>query len=217
MGSRMTITAVADLHGLVLPVVPPCDLLLVAGDIGPREWIVGPFADWLETLDCEVVGIAGNHDWTALQEPELVRSLRWRYLQDETVRIGEHVIHGSPWTPPFMNWAFMLPEHQLAEKWALIPDDTTILVTHGPPRGVLDLTERGVEAGSTSLRDRVRRLERLTLHTFGHVHEQRGQETHGGRVFANVSLVDAMYRPYPLGVPIFESSAIMESVETELS
>jgi hypothetical protein len=29
--------------------------------------------------------------------------------------------------------------------------------------------------------------------------------------------VDAMYRPYPLGVPIFESSAIMESVETELS
>lgn len=200
----MTVAAVADLHGLVLPAVPPCDLLLVAGDIGPRDWIAGPFADWLEKLDCEVVGIAGNHDWTALHEPGLMRSLSWRYLQDETVRIGDHVVHGSPWTTPFMNWAFMLPEEQVAEKWALIPDDTTILMTHGPPRGTLDLTERGAHAGSVSLRDRVEVLDHLALHVFGHVHERRGQETHAGCVFANVSLVDARYRPYPLDVPTFE-------------
>jgi len=199
----MTIAAVSDLHGLVLPVVPPCDLLLVAGDIGPRDWMVGPFAKWMEKLECEVVGIAGNHDWTALHEPDLVRSLPWRYLQDETVRVGEHVIHGSPWTLPFMSWAFMLPEERLAEKWALIPDDTTILMTHGPARGTLDLADRGARVGSTSLRDRVRSLDFLALHVFGHVHEGRGQETHAGCVFANDSLLDARYRPYPLGVPVF--------------
>jgi len=197
------VAAVSDLHGEVLPTVPPCDLLLVAGDIGQRDWIEGPFADWLEKLECEVVGIAGNHDWTALHQPDVMRALPWRYLQDETVRIDDQVIHGSPWTPPFMNWAFMLPEEKLAEKWALIPDDTTILVTHGPPRGTLDLVGRGELVGSTSLRDRVAGLDHLALHVFGHVHEGRGQDVRAACMFANVTLLDAGYRPYPLSVPLF--------------
>lgn len=200
----MVVAAISDLHGRVLPAIPPCDLLLVAGDIGPRDWIEGPFANWLEKLECEVVGIAGNHDWTALHEPELMRALPWRYLQDETVRIDEHVVHGSPWTLPFMNWAFMLPEDQLAEKWRLIPADTTILVTHGPPHGTLDLVARGERVGSTSLRRRIDELAHLELHVFGHVHEGRGQETRGGCTFANVSLLDAAYQPYPLSAPVFD-------------
>ena len=155
-------------------------------------------------LECEVVGIAGNHDWAAVSEPELLRSLPWRYLQDEAVRIGDHVIHGSPWTPPFMNWAFMLPEESLAEKWALIPDDTTILVTHGPPRGTLDLTARGTRVGSTSLRDRIEMLDRLALHVFGHVHEEPGHEVRNGCVFANATMLDVAYRPYPRDLPPFE-------------
>lgn len=200
----MRVAAVADLHGLVLPAIPSCDLLLIAGDLGPRDWIVGLFAEWLDLLEYDVIGIAGNHDWLAVHEPELLRSLPWTYLEDETVRIGGHVIHGSPWTPPFMDWAFMLPEQQLAERWALIPDDTTILMAHGPPRGTLDHTERGAGVGSTALRDRLTHLDRLRLHVFGHVHEGRGEEVRAGRVFANVSLVDASYRPYTLEVPVFD-------------
>ena len=29
--------------------------------------------------------------------------------------------YGSPWTPVFYDWAFMLPEVELAGKWAMIP------------------------------------------------------------------------------------------------
>jgi Icc-related predicted phosphoesterase len=69
---------------------------------------------------------------------------------------------------------------------------------------MLDHTVHDVDAGSTSLRDRVAQLDRLCLHVYGHVHEARGQKVHDGCVFANVSLVDAAYRPYTLGVPVFE-------------
>jgi hypothetical protein len=53
----VVVAAISDLHGRVLPAIPPCDLLLVAGDIEPRDWIEGPFANWLEKLECEVVGL----------------------------------------------------------------------------------------------------------------------------------------------------------------
>lgn len=84
------------------------------------------------------------------------------------------------------------------------PSDTTILVTHGPPHGTLDLVARGERVGSTALSDRVEKLSHLDLHVFGHVHEGRGVATRAGRMFANVSLLDAAYQPYPLSVPVFE-------------
>ena len=51
----MRFVCVADLHGY-LPEIPPCDVLLVAGDICPtdderpatqRRWLHSTFATWL--------------------------------------------------------------------------------------------------------------------------------------------------------------------------
>merc|ERR1719356_615064 len=58
----------------------------------------------------------------------------WTYLEDSSVCLYGLKIFGSPWQPYFYNWAFQLPRGKdLAEKWQQIPNDTDILVTHGPP------------------------------------------------------------------------------------
>ena len=78
-------------------------------------------------------------------------------------------IYGSPWQPEFCGWAYNLPRGQaLADKWAMIPDDTDILVTHGPPAGILD-----GDLGCLNLRRRVDELN-LKLHVFGHIHYSWG-------------------------------------------
>jgi hypothetical protein len=86
-------------------------------------------------------------------------------------------IWGSPWTLKFpgMNphcMAFTCDtEEELAEKWAMIPEDTDILITHGPPHGLLDWNEYGKQCGSTSLLEYSRKLPNLKLFCFGHIHE----------------------------------------------
>src|SRR5690348_4412774 len=101
-----TVAAISDLHGF-LPETPPCDVLLIAGDVCPvddhalryqRDWLELSFAPWLETQPARaIVGIAGNHDFVAESDDELMRSLPWTYLRDETTEVAGLTIHGSPW------------------------------------------------------------------------------------------------------------------------
>jgi Icc-related predicted phosphoesterase len=209
----MKIVALSDQHGL-LPDVEPCDLLLIAGDIcpvsdhstqGQVQFLAGPFKDWLERVPAEhIVGVAGNHDWVFQLEPGLVpRSLRWEYLEDRAVTVGGLRVYGTPWQPVFFDWAFNLPEDELARKWALIPADTDVLVCHGPPQGYGDMVARrswarGGSQGSPSLTEAVRRVK-PRLMVFGHIHEGRGswEIDHGGgrkSILANVTVVDENYR-----------------------
>ncbi len=198
------IAAISDLHGF-LPAIPPCELLLIGGDLCPatnhaldyqRSWLEGPFADWLSGLDTgAIVGIAGNHDFVAQADPELMRRLPWRYLCDESIEIDGLAIHGAPWTPTFGDWAFMRDDGDLGRVWAGIAEGADILITHGPPLGHGDDTVRGVDAGSASLLRRLPALPRLRLHVFGHIHEGGGSRTKlGGATLANVSHVDFDYR-----------------------
>jgi Icc-related predicted phosphoesterase len=199
------IVATADLHGNT-PEIPPCDVLLIAGDVCPvsdhrldfqRWWLETVLAPWLASLDAgTVVGIAGNHDFIAEADPALIRRLPWTYLCDESTTIGGLRIHGAPWTPTFNQWAFMRHDVALAERWAQIPADVDVLITHGPPFERGDLVVDGRHAGSTTLLERLDELDRLRLHVFGHIHEGHGSRDQlRGATLANVSYVDFRYRP----------------------
>jgi Icc-related predicted phosphoesterase len=97
-------------------------------------------------------------------------------------------IWGSPWTLKFpgMNPECMAftcdTEKELAKKWALIPDDTDILITHGPYEGTLDSVKQydfdgnsKIESvGSYTLRRRIFNI-RPKLHVCGHIHEAYGK------------------------------------------
>jgi Icc-related predicted phosphoesterase len=71
--------------------------------------------------------------------------------------------------------AFTCTEAELKEKWALIPEDVDILVTHSPPYGILDGTLFQENVGSISLYERLYSEKiKPRLHVFGHVHESYG-------------------------------------------
>jgi Icc-related predicted phosphoesterase len=201
-----TIVAVSDLHG-VLPDIPVCDLLLIAGDVCPivdhslpfqAQWLETSFRSWLHSVPTrKIIFIAGNHDLIYVQRPQLAPSnLPAVYLQDSGVEWEGIRIWVTPWQPRFFDWAFNLDEPDLATKWDLIPADTDILVVHGPPRGYGDgVPERGGTrlAGSPSLLKWISAV-RPRLVVFGHIHEGRGEWLLGDTVLANVTILDARYR-----------------------
>jgi Icc-related predicted phosphoesterase len=196
------IVAVSDLHGN-LPVIPECDLLLIAGDVCPvadhrlarqMAWLQGEFANWLRGVPARhVIGVAGNHDFV-FQQAGNNEAVPWEYLEDKATTYGGLKVYGTPWQPIFCQWAFNASEEQLANLWSWIPDDTEVLVTHGPPHGYGDRVPRGENVGSPSLARRVAELKNLKLMVFGHIHEGRGVYRVGDAVLANVSLVDGGYR-----------------------
>jgi Icc-related predicted phosphoesterase len=57
--------------------------------------------------------------------------------------------------------------------WSAIPEDTDVLVTHGPPFGILDQNYNKEHVGCESLTEHVLRIK-PQLHIFGHIHEDYG-------------------------------------------
>lgn len=162
--------------------VPPCDVLIHAGDFSRRgsQKEVEEFLQWFSRHEArEKVVVAGNHDFLCEEEPDLARALirdaGAHYLCDEEAVIAGLRIWGSPITPRFGHWAFNRDRGpDIAAHWEHIPPGLDILITHGPPHGLGDLTWAGISAGCEDLLDCVRQV-RPRLHVFGHIHEAHGE------------------------------------------
>jgi Icc-related predicted phosphoesterase len=184
--------------------IPPSDLLVHAGDMtmmGNLE-ALKDFHGWcVRLLNAgivkKVIAIAGNHDFLFEREPELARSIfqSISYLEDSGEEWEGIRFHGTPWQPWFHDWAFNLrTEDELRRKFAMIPEKTDVLISHGPPRGILDRTIEGLSVGSTSLLDRILQVK-PKLVIFGHIHEGYGMLEQDGIRFVNASNCDVRYRP----------------------
>ncbi len=80
-------------------------------------------------------------------------------------------IYVSPMTPLYGGAFGKSSAVDRTRHWAKVPFNTTILITHGPPFGILDLSPGQQECmGDPELLERVRELKSLLLHPFGHVH-----------------------------------------------
>ncbi|MCP3137123.1 metallophosphoesterase family protein [Pyxidicoccus xibeiensis] len=162
--------------------VPPCDVLIHAGDFSHRGTRpqLDAFLKWFSTREArEKVLIAGNHDFIFEQEPELARALTREagvhYLDDEAAVIAGLRLWGSPITPRFGRWAFNRDRGpDIRAHWDRIPEGLDVLITHGPPAGLGDRTFTGTAAGCEDLLVRVRQA-RPQLHVFGHIHEAYGE------------------------------------------
>ena len=199
----MKIAAISDIHGQLptYDMIPECDALLIAGDIcggGPAQmqnhWLDTAFRSWLADLSMPVFGVAGNHDWPFYEMPdEVPQDLNWTYLEDDFAEFSGLKIYGTPWQKEFYDWAFNLPESQLSLKWDMIPEDTDILITHGPPQYFGDLVARGTHEGSPSLLKRIVHIK-PKLVVFGHIHPGRGVYEHQDVTLANVTMVNERYK-----------------------
>ena len=172
--------------------LPEGDVLIHCGDVSGMgtEREIREFASWFDRqeFDHKLV-IAGNHD--QLMSSQWFRSAT--YLQDESITIDGIKIWGSPWTPTFFDWWWMLDAGpEIAKKWALIPQDTDVLITHGPPRGILDKTLEGDYVGCEELLRAVKRVN-PKIHCFGHIHEGYGMMDRYNTCFINASTCTRRY------------------------
>jgi Icc-related predicted phosphoesterase len=208
----MQVVATSDWHG-EFPAeldaeLPDGDVLVVGGDIMPvhdhrrqyqAEWFRAHFIPHLELMSSRfetVVWVAGNHDFVLQESPKLTRDLPDRviYLQDQSYWHGDTHFYGSPWSVTFGHWAFMGSEDDLSLHYASIPSDVDVLISHGPPYGLCDRTDRGDHPGSIALLEQVARHKPKCVVT-GHIHEAYGVSRIGPSTIMNVSLMNSRYRP----------------------
>jgi predicted phosphodiesterase len=193
----------SDTHGLHDSLsVPDGDVLVHAGDFSstgkPRE--VEAFVRFLARLPhAHKIVIAGNHDFLCEREPERAAALlnaSATYLLDSGTSAAGLSFWGSPWQPWFYDWAFNLPRGSaLAQKWALVPTGIDVLITHGPPFGVLDRVARdGTSVGCEALLEALPRIA-PKLHVFGHIHEAYGAVQRDGTLHINASNCNLQYEP----------------------
>ena len=195
------------------------------------------FIQWFESLSHikHKIWIAGNHDTSierGLIKPKELSGYRkhWIYLHHEKVEIDINKnlrslinsdkkgstlipketlkIFGSPYTPTFgSGWAFNVSRQKIDKYWQQIPENLDVLITHGPPLGILDHTECGsqgergsVQCGCKSLRNRVFKNQ-PRFHVFGHIHNEENCPNAGilelqeiKTKFINASVVDLDYK-----------------------
>lgn len=216
------IIATSDLHG-VLPEIPQCDILIIAGDVCPDfassrgdigslvsmarqgKWLREDFKTWLDEVPAKhIVGIGGNHDFALEKYATYVRErTRWHYLLDEQVELEGVYMWGTPHVPNLSRWAFYGGENALYQRALSIPQGLDILISHGPPYGYRDKVIGGPRVGDTWLADRLSRksagnfmIEPIAL-VCGHIHEGFGNERiadSSTRVY-NVSHNNENYEP----------------------
>jgi Icc-related predicted phosphoesterase len=191
----LRVVAVADTHTFQgdFASVPDGDVFVHAGDLLRAGTLdeLAPVAAWLRALPHRYkIVVPGNHDWCFVREASAARAMLGptvMVLEDSGVELEGVRVWGSPWQPAYHDWAYNLPRGKsLADKWSLIPDDTRLLITHGPPADIGDRTLTRHRNGCADLRERVR-VVRPALHVFGHIHEDGGAWRIDDTLFANVT------------------------------
>jgi predicted phosphodiesterase len=187
--------------------VPECDILIHSGDYTSRGYRheVEDFYKWLTKQNqvSTIVFIEGNHDIHAdskfnkeTRADEWFQDLQDEYLSDRIVRLCNTGVQtfglniwGSPITPDFYPefWGFnMTRGEKIARHWETIPDNTDILVTHGPPFAILDNTPRNELVGCSHLIWKINQIN-LKIHTFGHIHHSHGIKEVNKTTFVNAA------------------------------
>lgn len=206
----LTIVLISDTHELHREVeVPPGDILIHAGDFTMNSKSAEKlldFNEWLGELPHAYrVVIPGNHD--SIVEDASRRSLitNATLLINESVEIMGLKFWGSP-TTPLLGEAFgVVSDTARAKLYSRIPADTDILVTHGPPYGILDQTPgSNRHEGCQQLFAAVQRVKPM-LHVFGHVHGAYGTYGTNDTLFVNAALPGGEFgmkhRPHVFRLP----------------
>jgi Icc-related predicted phosphoesterase len=198
----MKITAISDTHSLHHKLkLPGGDLLIHAGDVcnrGTQQEAVN-FMEWIEKQPySHKVFIAGNHDFffENFTQQEIQDRLPNNvfFLNDSGIEIKGIKIWGSPITPTFCNLAFNRDRgNEISTHWDKIPQDTDMLITHGPPYGFLDKTLKEAHVGCEDLAQKVIAIK-PKFHIFGHIHEAHGLTKQDDTTYINVSSVDIEYK-----------------------
>jgi Icc-related predicted phosphoesterase len=201
-------------------ILPEGDLLIHSGDLtglGRRDEVEEVF-QWFKEIapyyTHGIVFIAGNHDksfdpkynyldnqrkkpdW--IEEKLATLPSNVRYLENNGLTIEGLKIWGSPVSPWFYGdrWAFNKHRgEEINNVWNTIPNDTDVIITHGPPARIGDFIPSSREyVGCSDLLHRIQVIQ-PKLVCFGHIHEGYGLHKIDETTFVNASICDANYDP----------------------
>lgn len=200
----MKLVFISDTHGKHSQLaIPEGDVLIFCGDMSVRGTLneVENFSQWLKRqIHPHKIVIAGNHDFSFEDKSKnaeaigLIEDASAIYLNDSGVEIKGIKFWGSPIQPWFYNWAFnRMRGLEIKEHWELIPTNTDVLITHGPPFGILDKIKSGERVGCEELLIKVQEIK-PRIHAFGHIHESYGTREQGGIKFINASNLSVDYK-----------------------
>jgi len=187
----MILLASADLHGdhniykwLVGVTANICpDAVILAGDLlgAPSGYTTieeSQRADAidilkiLERIEQPVLYIMGNDDMIELESnSDAIRS-----VHGCSIELGKLNVVGYQYSLPFMGGIYEKSEDGISEdliKLDSLINDNTVLVTHCPAFGVLDIGVMGMSAGSESIKGLVDR-KKPQVHIHGHIHGEFG-------------------------------------------
>jgi Icc-related predicted phosphoesterase len=194
------------------------EILIFAGDCSGRGDLneVKDFVKWFSNQPQPIkIMISGNHDFLfhhianddpyQPQYPSIKDIIPDNvvYLNDSGYEYKGIKIWGSPVQPAFHNWAFNKNRGpEIRKHWDMIPDDTDVLIVHGPPRNILDrLLPRfqrpgeNPNVGCDDLYYTTEQRVKPRLTVFGHIHEGHGKKEIEDRIYVNASCLDANYKP----------------------
>ena len=214
--TTVRVVCISDTHNRFRELsIPEGDILIHAGDVTRRGYLdeLKDFNQWLSSLPHKYkVVIGGNHElsFDSVSKDEnnkfqpddqseknldsdVFKNVltNCHYLEYSSIQIlglklygfPSSIIHGQ------QKWAFQFERDSKEHKENInaIPDDTDILITHGPPYGVGDSNKEGINCGDLILMNDVENRIKPFLHVFGHIHEDYGSWTNGITTFANAS------------------------------
>lgn len=214
----MKIWHISDTHGLhdMLNIPDGIDVICHTGDAGnsrdPSKSIVEleTFFTWYSKLPGIKIYTPGNHDSAAdcpsgkraAEFNKLINGFDICYLNQESIEINGIKFFGTPFTPKWGRWAFMKDRDKMSDVWDSVPVNTDILLTHGPPKGMLDLAHRpnnNIErAGCHSLYRHITEEQygwSVKYVLFGHIHDHEMLYNNGvlirdGITYSNGSVVE---------------------------
>jgi len=210
----MKIVIISDNHKQWLGDLPQADMLIHAGDacLGGGFKELKEFSKHVkENYNFKYkLFIPGNHDRCFEENEAQARGILkdWIVMINQGIGIEGTNFWGSPVTPPFENWAFNWEDKERKELWDKIPvsanskGNTNILITHGPPKGIMDTVlkpsgpfMREEHVGCPFLAERIKHLD-IKYHIFGHIHGCHGHKEVNGVHYINTSMLDERYQKH---------------------
>lgn len=208
----MDIWHISDTHNQhnELRYIPAVEMVIHSGDGSTHkdsmvnEGEFQKFIKWFADLPIKhKIFVAGNHDVVTERFrywPLQIKDMGITYLENDDVTIDGFKIWGSPYTPTYnTGWAWNMARHKTNRIWDMIPTDTDIVVTHGPPKGILDNTlnrkNQFESVGDTALGKAIDRVN-PRAHLFGHVHNTKWIKNSGrfispdNRIYSNGCVVE---------------------------
>ena len=210
----MKICCVADTHCADLEELnlPDADILIHAGDWTFRGDVkeVAQFNEYCGKVKDKfkhgIHIVPGNHDWLAQKQLHLCKDMlaNCHMVTHEVVEIEGKRFWFCPYTLFFNDWAFNEYEARLKDIYGMIPEGIDVLVTHGPPYGILDEVCRDFKQtflGSHALLDQVQ-LVKPRFHVFGHIHSGYGMKRVADTTFINAAVHNNHYQLVNLPIVI---------------